>query len=693
MRISLPFSGVNPFTPFILGDVPREMFYGRDAELRKVQDPAGPLFVYGGRQLGKSALLKTAMKDFRSRSDKNQSLYLDLKAQGIGEWREADQIWRVLIEELQRLGILDQKTTRSAAGDVVVERVRTWLLEDSERHLLVLLDEADSFLDQDSRAPGAARFRNVYMLKRLMDMTSRRFKPVFAGLHQVQRFHKESNGPMAHVGTEIPIGPLPPGEAYKLVTRPLAAIGYEFTSPDAVWRLLNHTNYQASLIQLFCSALVERLHRLKVLNGQPPSSIDAKLVDSVYEEKGVRRDIAQRFEWTIQLDNRYRVIALTTAWLTLETTDSTYPVEILREYCSAFWPDGFVDANWEDFRALLDEMAGLGVLVRADDQYGIRSPNVIRLLGSPEDIARKLDDAKQLERASSYDASRYRRRLMDGRRSPLTEAQAARALTVDHVVDIIVGTEALQADQIVDALTGIVGERRDQAGEELSLRVARTSELSVAITALSRERERGHLHWDARGATTEEVVDGVSRLVRQAQLDKLSCSCLVTPRQAVELGSLPATRMVRLAPWQDADLRAIASEAAFPLDRASRGVLLQHTGGWSPLLERVFQRDGVGGSLDESVADDAQAWRAAQSPAQFLASAGIEPDSEESRVLGVASELGGPLTKSDFADLLPDLDTAQLATSIDVLVLAGFLKEEGEGDNYSANPLSAWALG
>lgn len=695
MRITLPFSGVNPFTPFVLGDVPREMFYGRATELRKVQDPAGPLFVYGGRQLGKSALLKTAMKDFRARSSKNVSLYVDLKAQGIGEWREADQVWRVLIEELQRLGLLDQKTTKSATGDVVIERVRTWLSQDPERHLLVLLDEADSFLDQDSRAPGAARFRNVYMLKRLMDMTARRFKPVFAGLHQVQRFHKESNGPMAHVGTEIPIGPLPPSEAYKLVTRPLAAIGYEFTSPDAVWRLLNHTNYQASLIQLFCNALVERLHRRKMLNGQPPSSIDADLIDNLYAEKEVRRDIAQRFEWTIQLDNRYRVIALTTAWLTLETGESTYAVELLREYCSSFWPDGFSDANWEDFRALLDEMAGLGVLVRADDQYGIRSPNVIRLLGSPEDIARKLDDAKQLERASSYDASRYRRRLIDGTRSPLTEAQAARALTIDHVVDIIVGTTELQADQIVDALTGVVAERRNQAGEELSLRVALTPDLAVAITALSRERGHGHLHWDAREAPIEDVIDGISRLVRQAQLDRLSCSCLVTPRQAVEIGDLPTTttRIVRLAPWQDADLRAIASEAAFPLDRASRELILLQTGGWSAILERLFQRDGGGGSLEEAVAESVEAWRAARTPTQFLESADVKHDSVEKRVLEVGTELGGSLTKSDFADLVSDVETARLTTAIDVLVLAGLLKEENEGDAYGVNPLSAWALG
>lgn len=694
MRISLPFSGVNPFTPFVLGDVPREMFYGRDAELRKVQDPAGPLFVYGGRQLGKSALLKTAMKDFQTRSAKNVSLYVDLKAQGVGEWRGADQVWRVLIEELQRLGILDHKTSKAASGDVVVQKVRTWLQDDPERHLLVLLDEADSFLDQDSRAPEPARFKNVYLLKSLMDVTSRRFKPVFAGLHQVQRFHKESNGPMAHVGTEIPIGPLPPGEAYKLVTRPLAAIGYEFTSPDAVWRLLNHTNYQASLIQLFCNALVERLQRRKLLKGQPPSPIDATLIDNVYAEKEVRISIAQRFEWTIQLDNRYRVIALTAAWLSLETDDSTYSVDHLREFCSSFWHDGFIDANWEDFRALLDEMVGLGVLVRAGDYYGIRSPNVIRLLGSPEEIARKLEDAKHLELASSYDASRYRRRLLDGVRSPLTEAQVARTLSTDGIVEVIVGTTALHADRVVDALTEIVGERRE-SGEDLAIRVAGAAELTAAITALSHESGRGHLHWDARAASLEDLRAGISRLVRQAtQGTKLSCSCLITPHQAIALGESDGTLFARLGPWQDADLRAIEPEASFPLDRASREMLLHHTGGWFAILNRVFERRAGGGLVEDEIIECVATWRTEQTPAGFLKSSEIEPDSLEVSVLKVACDLGEPMSKADFADLLPEFKTAEVVTAIDLLALSGLLKADGsQGEAFVANPLASWALG
>jgi len=41
-----------------------------------------------------------------------------------------------------------------------------------------------------------------------MEKTNRRFKVVFAGLHNVQRATKEQNHPLAHFGEPICIGPL-----------------------------------------------------------------------------------------------------------------------------------------------------------------------------------------------------------------------------------------------------------------------------------------------------------------------------------------------------------------------------------------------------------------------------------------------------------------------------------------------------
>ena len=55
--------------------MPREVFYGRKEELRRVQDANDALFVYGGRQLGKSALLKTAMREFAETDDRWRSIY------------------------------------------------------------------------------------------------------------------------------------------------------------------------------------------------------------------------------------------------------------------------------------------------------------------------------------------------------------------------------------------------------------------------------------------------------------------------------------------------------------------------------------------------------------------------------------------------------------------------------------------
>lgn len=62
---SLPFSFSSPYDA-TAGLVPPEMFYGRGAELDAVRGPNGRCFIYGGRQLGKTALLKRAEQSFHS---------------------------------------------------------------------------------------------------------------------------------------------------------------------------------------------------------------------------------------------------------------------------------------------------------------------------------------------------------------------------------------------------------------------------------------------------------------------------------------------------------------------------------------------------------------------------------------------------------------------------------------------------
>ena len=97
------------------------------------------------------------------------------------------------------------------------------------------------------------------------------------------------------------------------------------------------------------------------------SSITGGDVESVYAKREVRDLIVQRFRWTINLDSRYRVIALVVALQSLDSEPGdTFTPKDLHEYCEMFWPIGFAPEVLSDkeFERYLNEMVGLGVLHR-----------------------------------------------------------------------------------------------------------------------------------------------------------------------------------------------------------------------------------------------------------------------------------------------------------------------------------------
>ena len=77
LALALPFAYVQPFISE--ARIPPEMFIGRSAELAAIQDMAGPVFVYGGRQLGKSALLRQTRYLVHHPEQGNYAIYLDIK--------------------------------------------------------------------------------------------------------------------------------------------------------------------------------------------------------------------------------------------------------------------------------------------------------------------------------------------------------------------------------------------------------------------------------------------------------------------------------------------------------------------------------------------------------------------------------------------------------------------------------------
>ena len=64
LQCALPFASINPYRPDIRGAVPREVFFGRSAALDELQSAEGTCIVFGGRRLGKTALLEEARRRF-----------------------------------------------------------------------------------------------------------------------------------------------------------------------------------------------------------------------------------------------------------------------------------------------------------------------------------------------------------------------------------------------------------------------------------------------------------------------------------------------------------------------------------------------------------------------------------------------------------------------------------------------------
>ena len=439
---TLPFTCVNPYT-MTSSIVPPEMFYGRRSERDQIIDPMGSCFVYGGRQLGKTALLLSIRDEFHHPAEQRIALWIDLKS-------STDEIWTVIARSVRDIADADLQIGNVQERQKLLERIQAWLDTDKKRRFLLLLDEADRFLELDSKED----FSRTSSLKGLMEKTNRRFKVVFAGLHNVQRATKEQNHPLAHFGEPICIGPLlnrgEGKEARALIERPFWALGFRFESPDLIVRILSRTNYYPSLIQLYCYQIFQaiKLDNACIRNG-PPFVITDKHVDEAYST--FQNPIREKFELTLNLDPRYRVLALIIALNTLHGASRMMSASDIRELAFAWWKQGFAELRTEeDFRVLLDEMQGLGILREKAGEYALRAVNLFSLLGSQDQIEQKLLQSADEAPPEPYSAHIHRTsdRKQNWKRNPLTDQQYNDLRGERNSVSLIFGSKAAGLDDV-----------------------------------------------------------------------------------------------------------------------------------------------------------------------------------------------------------------------------------------------------
>jgi AAA domain len=602
----LPYGYIQPYTTKPR-TIPPEMFFGRKDEIQRiVARQSGGCLIYGGRQLGKSALLNHVKQLYDNPETGHRVINLDIKPIG-GRGVPADRIWRDLAGELHNAGVCDVKDYDAESFRT---EVRAWLRAKPGRQLLIMLDEADNFLAAEGRN---GSYANLHALKDLMETSNWDFKVVFAGLHNVRRMSRAANSPLPHLGTPICIGPLDSNadnlaEARRLVSAPMRAAGYDYIDPNLAFSILARVNYYPSLVQVFCHAVIENAGKVR---RQPGSGPYWKLGRAELFEGAIWRsindEIQTRFQVTLELDWRYEAIAKVIALHGSEGPEGN--TRILRTGLSAveihdmvmgFWPDGIVPLVLTDFQILLEEMTDLGVLSDpVEGRYVLRNAQVAQLLGSREDLEQALLAAMAREEQVDYDPtgfhSPYIASAVDSC-APITDAQ------LDSLLDDVPNRGKVGALVVQDGLWDFHDPKG--LGELIEMRSDPQRPVSVSLSSAEHQTIRSLIdarsdhpnerrillirgEWDAK---VVEVLAGNAR-VRQGSLRPiwlLPASWLVLRLRA---GDLPeAMNVVCARPWSLSMLRHwLDSHGLTRLDQPQlRDAILEATGGLPALLRAIL---------------------------------------------------------------------------------------------------------
>lgn len=392
LQLSLPWTFSNPYTGNQMQPAPPEMRYGRENDIKALTTMRnGAAMIFGGRQLGKTTLLNETQRRFHKPDQRHHAYLFQID----GDLDRADLSGNELEKHRKRVwgkiysAAVSSRLLRESYGldtSAMVGALHDYFLKENADALMVCLDEIDPILGLDA----ANGFRIFRELSGLVNNSNGRFKVIIAGLENVRRFADAPNYPLHQLGSAIQVSIMSPAEALQLIREPLGHLGYEFESPLLMNRILVETNRHPGLIHIFCHELIQTLsarHSRRVGSVM----ITADDIEQIRKDPGIRQLICDRFDITLNLDLRYKLIAYS---LISQSTNSFSPSRaksIVQEWA----PQIFEPMTEAQFEAFLDELCGLGVLqyMRRSEggkEYALRNSNIMNLVGGQQNIEDKL---------------------------------------------------------------------------------------------------------------------------------------------------------------------------------------------------------------------------------------------------------------------------------------------------------------
>lgn len=388
MAVGMPFSYCQPYAVDPSRAVPPEIFTGRKEELLDLKQPEGANLIYGGYQMGKSSLLKKAEAEING-SRQRRALLVDIKDCGC-----AAAAWKL------SAGLIDQEILPG------LERTEDWellcreiglLLQGQDSpvdYLLLMLDEADCFLEDCARSSG----QPLVQLRELQQALPGRFKFVLASLRGMDRFNWDGVPDQDAAMPSLPslkIGPFDLPEAQELLTRPLSYLGFSLPDKVILSQILAATHYVPGLIQLYGQKLIESVRASDYagydIKRTPPYVISDRHLRRVMADKEFVKRLREHFEITLQIDSRYSPLVLLIGLMSVQSPQDGYPAADVLSYARDLSVRPLAQLEEKQIQALLGELEELNILHSVcPDRYRLASKNIRDMLGSDGEILDKL---------------------------------------------------------------------------------------------------------------------------------------------------------------------------------------------------------------------------------------------------------------------------------------------------------------
>lgn len=393
MELMMPFASYQPYVWKSSDVMPPEIFMGRKEELGLIESAKGVNIVYGGRQLGKSAMLKMAKINIDRNENGDRAVYIDIKDRNYAE--TALKISQFLTDE----GFFEENVETSD-WDVLARAIKKRLNSKKNYipYFLLLLDEADAFI----ASLAEVNYRPLDALKDVQSIGVGRFKFVVAGLRDIIRFNKEAlgnNNILPHLSA-MTVKPFKTAEARSLLEIPLWYLGLRFPKDkeSLITLILANTNYFPGLIQLYCAKLIEAMGKSDYAgynqNETPIYEIREEHIKKVLADETFTNEIKEKFVITLKLgeDQYYYIIALIFAFLYHTKNDTEgYDTKDVLEVAANYGISKISELTEENVSALLEELRELNILRPvSQSKYLFSRHAFFQMMGSKDEVENEL---------------------------------------------------------------------------------------------------------------------------------------------------------------------------------------------------------------------------------------------------------------------------------------------------------------